>query len=80
MRGKYLIFKSSEFDLEYPVLLPCVEHFVNHSEIKVKDDEVVSAGFFSISGNDIFVSGKSISLNLTHRKEDANIIKEFLEK
>lgn len=73
-RGKYVIFEKN--GLEYPVLFP--NHFIDHNTVIVGYDKPVSAGFFCIDGEDVFVSGKSQTLNLSSRKEDADLIKRQL--
>jgi hypothetical protein len=77
MRGKYIIFRRD--DLVYPVIFP--NHFVNHNEIYDKKYGFpISAGFFYIiSADEIYVSGKSISLDLVSRKEDAEILLQFFK-
>jgi len=76
MSGKYVIFDWN--GLEYPVLLPNCNHFVGHDEIKARG-EPISAGFFSIGENPaISIWGKSISLKLKSRPEDAGIITKHL--
>jgi len=78
MRGKYIIFEDPN-GLEYPVLLPRVEHWVNHNQIP-GPGKPVAAGFFTIDGEDIFCTGKSTSLNLSNRGDvDTNLIKKFLQ-
>jgi hypothetical protein len=74
-RGKYIVFERG--GLEYPVLFP--NHFVQHKEVQTCD-KLVSAGFFAIDGEDVFVSGQSISLKLSSRKEDADLIKKQLSQ
>jgi len=75
LKGKYIIFDLNE--ILYPMLLPGVEHFIKHTEIKCPG-KPVSAGFFTIDGDDIFVSGASVSLGLKSKPEDALLIKKFL--
>ena len=73
---KYIIFKSN--GLEIPVIFPPL---LNHNEIKYGFFEPISAGFccFNLLDKTVNVWGKSISLNLNSRKEDAEIlIKCFL--
>jgi len=73
-RGKYIVFERG--GLEYPVLFP--NHFVDHNTVSVNYDKPVSAGFFCIDGEDVFVSGKSQTLMLSCRSEDADLIKRQL--
>ncbi len=80
MKGKYVIFESAEFGLEYPVLLPGENHFINHKDITIWRNKPVSAGFFSISPDKISIWGESISLKLKSRPEDATIITNYLTK
>ena len=75
MSGKYIIFDWN--GLEYPVLLPRIDHFIGHDEIKSKG-ESVSAGFFSISSDKVTVYGGSTSLQLKSRIEDVGIITKYL--
>lgn len=77
MTGKYIIFERD--GLEFPVLFP--NHWVNHKEIVDKLGKPISAGFFSIySETEIYVSGKSVSMNLNSRPEDSQIIQQFYRK
>ena len=75
MNGKYVIFERG--GLEYPVLFP--DHFVQHSEVKSSFDKPVSAGMWGITSNgEIYTYGKSISLGIKCRPEDAALINKQL--
>ena len=75
--SKYIII--DHMGVETPILFPV---FVEHSFIAM-GSKVISAGFFDVWANeeaDIVVSayGKSVTLNVKNRDEDAEIIERLL--
>ncbi len=86
--GKYII---KEIRGEIPVAI-LFDHLISHCDIGTKGDsrgKDVSAGFFAVAAKptedddkDISVGvwGKSITLKLESRKEDAAIIKKVLRR
>jgi hypothetical protein len=73
---KYLIYDRG--DVFVPVIFP---ELINHDTISAKvSGSVVSAGFCSVKNNldknqnEWFVWGKSVSLGISSRPEDAQII------
>ena len=84
MHGKYVIFESARYGIEYPVLFP--EHFVTHDQIKVSCDKPVRAGKFSIGVNGtgssfkVTTYGNSISLRLESHEDDGLLIYEQLTR
>lgn len=75
---KYIIF-----DERYPVIFPV---FLSHDEVARLYEykgigKPTSAGFIRLnsSGKKLFPHGKSISLNLQSRAEDASIINRLLD-
>ena len=85
MKGKYIIMEH--MGTPYPVLIP--NGFIEHvNAVPRAGGKPISAGFFDINiiptndsigvGYDVHCFGKSTSLRLEHRPEDANIIlKQF---
>ena len=71
--------------IESPILFPS---FVEHSEIaRIHNCKVVSAGMFEVGAEpadedrmdiNVWAGGKSVTLKLESRKEDADIIKRLL--
>jgi len=76
MEIKYIITKYT------PILFNATMNHVDVAQCAFTD--VVSAGFVTINivgGKfNVHVRGKSVSLNLNSRHEDAEIIKRFLEE
>lgn len=73
MKAKYIIIENME--MEYPIVFnPILKHDIFSSF------KIVSAGFCQRDADDKFVVwGKSISLKLNSRPEDADILNKFLE-
>jgi len=69
---KYVIFKQKQL---LPVIIP--EH-VTHSQIKIVGAKPISAGFFENESGIVNTFGKSESLNLKSKPEDARIIESTL--
>lgn len=65
MKGKYIVFERH--GLEYPVVFP--NHFVGHNEVKAGFDEIVSAGFFHQSRNQVVCYGESVTLKKKSRPD-----------
>ena len=78
-RGKYIIYDDFRTS-DTPILFPC---FVEHSRI-AEGLKVLSAGEFNLSIKDgklkVWAGGKSVSLGIESREEDAEIIKRFLTR
>lgn len=70
---KYVIFKHKQ--LLMPVIIP--EH-VTHSQIKIVGAKPISAGFFENERGIVNTFGKSESLNLKPKPEDARLIENTL--
>ncbi len=77
--GKYIIYDDFGGG-DTPILFPC---FVEHSRI-AEGLKVLSAGEFDLSIEDgklnVWAGGKSVSLNIKSREEDARIIERFLTR
>ena len=77
-KGKYVVFAGENDGLLFPILMP--NAFIEHKHIACngRTSKPVSAGFFSICGDDVAVYGESISLNLKSMERDAQLIKIML--
>jgi hypothetical protein len=56
-----------------PVIIP--DH-VTHSQVKLEDAELISAGFFDVKQGKAY--GRSESLNLDSREEDSRLVSAAL--
>ena len=74
LSGKYII--TNTLGHEVPILFSCL---LSHADIG-SGIIVISAGFFQIGNETIMAYGKSTILNISSRKEDANIIEKGLNK
>ena len=77
---KYLIVDNGFEGSEYPIMFSTV---ISHFDIsKGYVGEVVSAGFFSVDleTGEVSTFGKSNTLKIESRKEDAEIIKRELNR
>lgn len=72
-KGKYVVFEGND-GLLFPILMP--NAFIEHKHLACngRTNKPVSAGFFSICGDEVYVSGESISLNLKSMERDAKLI------
>lgn len=67
---KYVIFKHK--DLLMPVIIP--DH-VTHSQVKLEESEIVSAGFFKVDRFGLITTyGNSESLKIGPREDDYKIL------
>jgi hypothetical protein len=82
--GKYIIIEQNGLDLAI-----MFDMILSHSDIAQGFNKVLSAGFFQVGGEssiadkqdiDVSVFGKSTTLNIESRKEDARILKKVLRK
>ena len=73
MKSKYVIIKQG--GVEIPLVFSKI---VTHEDVATKDD-VISAGFCELDGaGKWIVGGRSFSLNLMARPQDAQILNEYL--
>ena len=73
MKSKYVIIKQGE------VKIPLVFSKIATHEDMVANDQVISAGFCELDGaGKWIVGGRSFSLNLVARPQDAQILNEHL--
>lgn len=75
MVTKYIVFQYQ--GLPTPVVFPS---FIEHADVQIKGAKPLSAGFCHIvDKNEVYVSGKSLSLNLETAEGDAQLIAKLLK-
>lgn len=69
---KYIIFENKN-KLKMPVIFP--DH-ITHNQVRIEGAEPVSAGYcgFEVDGEVVVSSSPSTSLNLSPKKEDAELL------